>query len=218
MKKTLLAILAVSLFVYSANAQIKKGSVFLGGDISGSTQKTKSNDVITNKQSGINILPVFGKAIKDNLVLGINAGFGIYDNEHPTGDNTNFDANSYNVGVFLRKYKNVGTSGFYLFVQGGLGAHYMIQKQEGGSYLPSFDELKRTSIGLSAYPGLSYAVSKKLHLETGFNNLLSMNYFHEKRQASNPGSITKTNGFSVASSLNNATSALYLGFRLLLGK
>ena len=38
MKKTYLAIIAVSLFVCSGNAQIKKGSVFLGGDISGSTQ------------------------------------------------------------------------------------------------------------------------------------------------------------------------------------
>ena len=69
MRKILLAIITASLFVNSANAQIKKGSIFLGGDISGSTQKTKTGGITTNKQNGINISPVFGKAIKDNLVL-----------------------------------------------------------------------------------------------------------------------------------------------------
>ena len=217
MRKIILAIFTVSMFVCSANAQIKKGSIFLGGDISGSTQKTKSNDVTTYKQNGINISPVFGKAIKENLVLGVNAGFGIYKNEYPAGGNTNFKTSSYNAGAFLRKYKNIGTSGFYLFVQGGLGGSYMTQKQEG-PFTPVFDELKRISVGINAYPGLSYAVSRKLHLETGFNNLLSLYYFHDKRETGNPGSISKTNGFSVASSLNNATSSLYLGFRLLIGK
>lgn len=218
MKKTLLSILTVSLFFYSANAQIKKGAVFLGGNISGSTQKTKSNDITTNKQTVINFSPVFGKAIKENLVLGVIVGYSIYDNKYPTDTHIDFEADAYNAGIFLRKYKNIGSSGFYLFVHGGLGAQYMIQKQAGGPYLPSSDKLKRTSIGVSVYPGLSYAVSKKLHLETGFNNLLSLDYFHEKKQTSNPGSIAKTNGFSISSSLNNAGSALYLGFRLLIGK
>ncbi|MGZ8549103.1 MAG: hypothetical protein ACXWV2_00515 [Chitinophagaceae bacterium] len=217
MKKTLLAIITVSLLVCSANAQIKKGSVFLGGDISGSTQKTKSGDVTTNKQNGINISPVFGKAIKENLVLGVNAGLGIYDNKYPAGNNTNFKTNSYGAGVFLRKYKNIGTNGFYLFVQGGLGVNYMTQEHEG-PFAANFNELKRISVGINAYPGLSYAVSRKLHLETGFNNLLTLNYFHDKLETGSPVTTSKTNGFSIASSLNNATSYLYLGFRLLVGK
>ena len=218
MRKIILTIIIVSIFVCSANAQIKKGSFFLGGNISGSTQKTKTtDDVTTYKQNMINIFPVFGKAIKENLVLGVNAGFGIYDNEYPAGGNMDFKTSSYSAGVFLRKYKNIGTSGFYLFVQGGLGGGYMTQKQEG-PYTPGFDESKRISVDIGAYPGLSYAISRKLHLETGFNNLLSLTYFHEKREAGNPVTTYKTNGFSISSSLNNATSALYLGFRLLIGK
>jgi hypothetical protein len=218
MRKIFLAIITVSIFVCSANAQIKKGSIFLGGNISGSTQKTKTtDDVTTFKQNVINILPVFGRAIKENLVLGVNVGFGIYDSEYPAGNNINFKASSYSAGVFLRKYKNIGTSGFYLFIQGGLEGGYMTQKQEY-PYAPGFDESKRISIGINVYPGLSYAVSKKLHLETGFNNLLSLNYFNEKRENGSPVTTSKTNGFNIASSLNNATSSLFLGFRLLIGK
>lgn len=216
MRKIILTII-VSIFVCSANAQITKGSVFLGGDISGSSQKTKTTDDITAyKQNMINIFPVFGKAIKDNLVLGVNAGFGIYDDNNLEND-WKHKTNSYSAGVFLRKYKNIGTSGFYLFVQGGFGAGYMNQKQEGPSP-DNFHELKRISVGVNAYPGLSYAVSRKLHLETGFNNLLTLNYFHDKIEAGSPLTNYKANGFSIASSLNNATSALYLGFRLLIGK
>ena len=217
MRKIYLFIISLSVFVDSANAQIKKGSVFLGGDIGGSSQKTKTTDDITSyKQNVINIFPVFGKAIKDNLVLGVNAGFGIYDDnnlenywEHKT--------NSYSAGVFLRKYKNIGTSGFYLFVQGGFGAGYMNQKQEGPSQY-NFHELKRIFVGINAYPGLSYAVSRKLHLETGFNNLLTLNYFHDQIKNGSPVTNYKANGFNIASSLNNATSHLFLGFRLLIGK
>lgn len=215
MKKIFLTIITVSIFVCSVNAQIKKGSIFLGGDISGSTQKTKSGDMTTNKQKGINISPVIGKAIKDNLVLGMNAGFSIYemDNEN----NYDYNADFYNAGVFLRKYKNIGTSGFYIFVQGMLNGSYYKQEQKGPS--STNDEIKRITIGLNAYPGFSYAVSKKLHLETGFNNLISLNYFTEKRESTIPFTgIQKTKGFNVASSLNNATSSIYLGFRLLIGK
>jgi len=218
MKKIFLTVITVSIFVYFANAQIKKGSIFLGGDISGSTQKTKIGDMTINKQSGINISPVFGKAIKDNLVLGANAGLGLVENKNWNGGSSNkTKSNAYNAGVFLRKYKNIGTGGFYLFVQCGLNGTFYKQKQE--EPVSSQNETKRFSVGINAYPGISYAVTHKLHLETGFNNLLSVSYFNEKNESGDPMTTTyKTNGFSISSSLNNATSALYLGFRLLIGK
>jgi hypothetical protein len=216
MRKIILAVVVVSLVVNSVHGQIKKGSIFLGGDISGSTLQTKSDDILTNKQNGINISPVFGKAIKDNLILGVNAGFGISKTDNPVNDWQN-NSNSYSAGVFVRKYKNLATSGFYLFVQYGLGVSYYNQKQKGPSPA-NLDETKRITAGINAYPGISYAVSKKLHLETGFNNLLSLNYFTDKREVGSPVTKYKTNGFGISSSLNNATSALYLGFRLLIGK
>lgn len=215
MKKIYLTIVTVSLLVCSSNAQIKKGSIFLGGDIGGSIQKTKSEGVTNNKQNGINISPVFGKAIKENLVLGVNAGVGIYKNDNPSTPSDDYKTKSYNAGVFLRKYKNIGASGFYLFAQGGLGVGYYNERLE--SNFNAYNDLKRINVGINAYPGISYGVSKKLHLETGFANLLSLNYFHETRKVNTPASTSKTNGFNISSSLNNMSS-LYLGFRLLIGK
>ncbi|MGK2864800.1 MAG: hypothetical protein ACSLE0_22910, partial [Chitinophagaceae bacterium] len=66
--------------------------------------------------------------------------------------------------------------------------------------------------------GLSYGISRKLHLETGVNNLLSRGDFHDKSESRITGTISKTNGFNISSSLNNASSSLYLGFRLIMGK
>ena len=218
MRKIILAIISVSMFVCAANAQIKKGSIFLGGDIGASAEKTKSGELTIAKQNSLYLSPIAGKAIKDNLVLGVNAGFVLYKYDNSNSDNYIRSMDAYSAGIFLRKYKNIGTGGFYLFVQGGLGGSYIKQKLENriSAYL---EETKRISVGMTAYPGISYAVSKKLHLETGFNNLLSLNYFHEKKEVSNISIITsKTNGFNIASSLNNATSYLYLGFRLLIGK
>lgn len=216
MRKIILATIALSMFVFSANAQIKKGSIFLGGDISGFSQKTKSGDVNTYKQSGIHISPVIGKAIKDNLILGANVGFGISKSIDPVND-LKFNSSSFNAGIFLRKYRNIGTGGFYVFVQSGLNGNYNVQKQKSPSAY--FNEIKQYSIGLNANPGFSYALNNKLHLETGFNNLFSIYYSNDQRKSGSPVVTThKTNGFGISSSLSNATSNLYLGFRLLLSK
>jgi hypothetical protein len=99
-----------------------------------------------------------------------------------------------------------------------LNGNYIKQKNDGP--LTTYDdEIKRLTIGINANPGISFAVSKKLHLETGFNSIVSLSYFNEKREQSN-GSNTayKSNGFGVSSSLSNASSYLFVGFRAVLGK
>ena len=51
MRKLQILIIVTALFVTPAlNAQIKKGSVFLGGDIGGSIQKVKRDGVAINSQ------------------------------------------------------------------------------------------------------------------------------------------------------------------------
>ena len=214
-KQQLLFLAATFLFTLNLDAQIKKGSIFLGGDISGSMQKTKTAGSTTNEQNGFTISPVFGKAIKDNLVFGGSAGISFYEDEQTVS--TDSKQNSYGLGIFLRKYKSLGNSGFYLFLQGSLNGNYYRYLQDYSPY--SFKNItKRYSAGISAYPGVSYAVSKRLHLETGFNNLLYLNYWHEKKdEGLSPVTTYKTNGLNVGSSLNNLSS-LYVGFRVLLAK
>lgn len=217
MKTKQLSVLAASLFItILSHAQIKKGSIFLGGDISASTQKTKSAGNTTDKQTGINFSPTFGRAIKENLIVGASISFGFSEGENPA--NYDYDNDSYGAGFFVRKYKNLGTGGFYFFVQAGINGGY--QKNKITSNISAYQEnIKRVTVGVNAYPGVSYAINKKIHLETGFNNLLSLSYFTEDRKSGQLISTSyKTNGFNIASSLNNANSALYIGFRVLLGK
>ena len=216
MKKILLAVIAVSVFVCSANAQIKKGSVFLGGDIGASTQKTNYENGSDRESKGLTIIPVFGKFVSDNLVVGGAMSFSRSKTINEFSITSKY--NSYGAGLFIRKYKPIGKNGFYVFLEGGLNGNYLTTKSRGP--MPQYnDEMKRTSISLGANPGISFAVNKKLHLETGFNNLLAVSYFNEKRSQSSASSGPyKENGFSIFSSLSNASSQLYLGFRVLLGK
>jgi hypothetical protein len=218
-KLTLLFFFTTYILSTTIHAQIKKGSVFLGGDIGGSTQTTKRNGTEVNSQDGLTILPLFGKAIRENLILGGEAGFSLYNNKNKDfnpGSNSQQKNNSYQAGVFIRKYKQIGKSGFSMFLQGRLGFNYF--RNEFSSSYQATDKTKRYTIGISAYPGISYAVSKRLQLETGFNNLLNLNYFTEKKEIGGSlGYTDKTNGIGFGSNLNNISS-LYLGFRVLINK
>ena len=215
MKKILtLSVLSFLFSVSILHAQISKGSLFLGGNISGSTVKTESiQPNVTSKQNGLTISPVFGIAVKENLVFGADVDYSFFKADQVFGQYTQKQY-SYGAGVFLRKYKPIG-KGFYIFLQGRLGVHYDENKYSPGT---NINGAKRFTTTFSGYPGVSYAINRKLQLETGFNNLLSLNYYHEKGESQNgSGYSYKTNGFNIGTSLDNL-SALYIGFRLLISK
>ncbi|RYG44677.1 MAG: hypothetical protein EOO01_19060 [Chitinophagaceae bacterium] len=216
MKKYLLslAIIAVS-FSSFAQTPIRKGAVLLGGNIGGGIKTTKSADTATNKEKGLNVSLVYGKAIRENLIL----GFGIstwqqkYDNPISASEQR---SSSYGANVFLRKYKQLGNSGFSLFAQATFNAMYdksNIYTENG----PVRERGKGWSVNVTGYPGISYSVSKKLQLESGFVNFLSLGYARNTTTIEAPQTTQKfkTNGFSFSSSLNNI-SALYVGYRILL--
>ena len=216
MRKLLLCTVIVTIATISVNAQIKKGSVFLGGDLSGSYQTSKNTGPNTQKNGGLTISPVLGVFTRDNFMVGGNLGFGFSNSK--SGTDYTSKGSSYSAGVFVRQYKNLGTGGFYLFFQGELSGSYSTMKLE--SSLPA-DNSKQTNttIGVSAYPGVSYAVSKRIHLETGFRNLVSLSYQKGKLETGDPlTTYSNTSGVSFGSSLSNATSSLFLGVRFLLGK
>src|SRR5262245_29001873 len=125
MKKYLLLLSIATVFTLCAtHAQIKKGATFLGGDIGGSTAKTKSADTTYSKQNGFYISPVFGKAIRENLILGFDLVTNIYNNENAASVGYDQKHRSYGGGVFLRKYKQLGSSGFSIFAQARLGVSF----------------------------------------------------------------------------------------------
>lgn len=223
MKKLHTISLVFSLAItFTTTAQVNKGAIFLGGNIGFSHYKidygSSSGDTKTNS---ILIAPAFGIAVKNNLVAGVTAHIGSSTTkESNTPNSAESRSNSYGAGLFLRKYKAIGKSGFSIFAQGNLGGGYAKSENENQS-TGYRQEIRITNIGLSVAPGISYAVSRKLQLETGFNNALSLTFSNQKASNYNNNTLTtsqKTNGFDISTSLNSFTSSFYLGFRVLLNK
>lgn len=213
MKQSLFFLFALVLLTITSRAQITKGSVLLGGNFSVSASETEAGT--DSKQNGFTISPVYGKATRENLIWGVEAGVGGTSSRNKqTGYKQS--GNSYSLGVFVRKYKPVGKNGFYIFIQGKIAGDY--NKNESritpGNF-KTFTDSK--SIGLYVYPGISFAVSKRFHLESGFNNLLSLSY-GANRVKENSVLVNKVSGINLSANLSNMASTFYLGFRFLIDK
>jgi hypothetical protein len=221
MKSTFTALLV--LITVGSSAQIKKGSIFLGGDLglSGNSTRLVENSPVTKSSSaGFNISPVLGKAIKDNLLAGVGVYYSINNQKQtaPNGVSEN-KVNYYGGSIWLRKYYNLSKS-FYLFLNGSLNVN--ASKQET-KYKPQPNLSKATGFGINVnvYPGVAYQMRKNFFLEASLNSLASLSYartkYEQKDNLGNSNSyIGKNYGFS--SSLANGTNPLQIGVRWIIAK
>jgi len=223
MKKHFYLLLFFFAITLCSQAQIKKGDILLGGTIDFTTQKTNPAPDYNNisKQSSVDFNPSIGRAIKDNLVAGIDL---IYSGSGSTqGMGTISFTNSYHsygAGFFLRRYIPLG-SGFAVFMQSRLGGFYNIQKTGYQAPNTPYSNLKGYTVDLSFYPGIAYAITKRVQLETGFANLVDLTYSHSKSLTVNDPTVPvppsyKTNSFSLQTSLSN-NYGFAVGIRVLLG-
>lgn len=215
-KKILLAVIVICTIATTVDAQIKKGAVFLGGDVGFSLSNTSYNQnsgfSSKAKDTYLNFSPVFGKAVKDNLIVGADLGYTYSKNENVYPAQKN---NNYGIGVFVRQYRNLG-KGFYIFGQARIGGGYNTQDATDLTTQPATEiKTKGYNVGINIYPGISYTITKKLQLETGFNNLAALTFSHSKAINESNTSTNVSNAFSLSSSLTNL-SGFTLGFRVLL--
>lgn len=216
MKAIFLSTLALSLSLLS-RAQIKKGDILLGGNLGFSSASPEPNDgtnAFNNaKNTFFNIRPTIGKAIKDNLVLGINL---LYSYNRSTYAGANYyKMTGYGAGVFLRRYIPLG-KGFYFFLQEEANASFY--RQNNGNTTPGF-KANETNLSLSFYPGVAYAIDRHWQIETGFPQLAALSYDHQKRAdkvSGGPDLISKYNTFGISSSLSS-TYQLTVGLRYFIG-
>jgi len=202
-------LLAAGLFtVCIANAQIKKGDILLGGNVNFSKSDVKPNYYGGSDQTSFNIYPSIARAVKDDLIVGLNLSYTHLRSKagnpatHSTGD-------SYGLGVFVRRYKNLGAN-FALFAEGDLSGSYGRSNtySDGGVKPP---DSKGYSINAGFYPGLAYFISRHVQLETGMQNLASASYGHSK---SGEGvSEMKSNSFSLGTSLNKPLDNFVIGIK-----
>ncbi len=207
MQKNLYLVIVFIFAGFIANAQITKGSLLLGGNISFNTQNQAQpqGNPLTPQSSVFIISPSIGKAIKDNLV----AGFGLTwehaqsSQDDGSGTITKFKTDTYGLGFFLREYRPL-SSRFSLFIQEGLGGNINTSgAQDTTSY-------RQYGVNLGLNPGIAYLASRKIQLEIAFQDLFSIDYQHYKA-----GTYTSSS-FSAGIATPNLQN-VSLGFKFLLG-
>ena len=209
MKKTITLICFASLFfVFSAHSQISKGAVLLGGNIGfTSNDNSVSNDDDKNHSYMIN--PSIGFVVKENKVFGVNLSYA--HSIYKTAPDQKSVSNNYGGGIFHRRYLPLGKS-FYFYGQGQLNVNFGKGENVSGT---NYEKTTSNSLGVSVFPGIAYALSKKFHLEIAMNNLVSLGYSSVKyHNVSIQDTRTSQLNFVVNA---NPASSLVLGFRILLG-
>ena len=217
MKFILLVIcLGTSLFL---NAQIKKGAIFIGGDLqiySSHTTSTNPNQY-TSKNNGIIFSPNIGWVIKENLVAGVSLLLSLNNSEQQNAFYQS-KGNRIGGGIFIRKYMPLGKS-FYLFGNAALNGQSIYTKY---IYVqqPYNSTEKGYAINAVLIPGVAYQLKKSLFLELALNNLISLGYDRRNTDDHNPnGTVYKTTGnnFGLYTSLGNGVP-LQIGLRWMIAK
>lgn len=212
-KILLLACLAITTAI--ASAQITKGSTLLGGNISYSSSKSESSNGNTAQEQSMYTLGLsYGKAIKQNLVIG--GGFNYGHAESKSGSVDNPKTNIYEAQAFLRKYFQLGKN-FYLYGQPALTYGQSKTKQVHNTDYRTENTGWSATLDLS--PGLAYALTSKFHLEMGLNDLVYIGYGEQESKTVALGNVnsTKTTSFGLHTALNT-TTPFHVGFRFLLAK
>jgi hypothetical protein len=201
MKKSILITLCSFVLALSVNAQISKGSVFLGGSLF----FTHTSDY---SGPGFGISPQIGTVYNENSIVGISLN---YANSDPS---TGYNFKNYGGGLFLRKYRQLGKN-FYFF--GDARLSYLFSKTTTTSNFIDIQTTKQSTYSLSIYPGISYSVSRKFHIDVTINNLLYISYNKTNTNYSSPGNSLDTKSNTFFLSANNQISYPFtLGFNFIL--
>jgi hypothetical protein len=206
---TLLIISFLTVATTSLHAQISKGSIALGGNLSFTTgsQKTESE-----KQNETNILfsPSLLNFYKENKAVGFSLDYGYI--KYPASKQ-----NTYGAGIFLRQYKPLG-KGFYFFVQEALNYNYSKATWDSLAQQP-YQKVTSNTISVVVNPGIAYDISKRFQIELIFlNNLISASYSNGKNEGLN-NEVEKDNAFSVGAFLDaSQLSYANIGFKIFFGR
>jgi len=200
-QKIVLSLVFVCAFMITTQAQVSKGAVWVGGSIGYNESKTKIDTPIT-KVSNVTINPGIGIVVKDNLVVGISL---LYRQTKTNNYNSHGDEkdDTYGIGLFVRRYIPV-ISRLYVFGEAGVN-YNSFKSHSTQTYYPN-TITKTTSKGwlggVNVTPGISFAVTKKFHLETSLSNLLGVAYSNNKQTVEPPANstakpvITKSDSFT----------------------
>lgn len=205
----------------TARAQVNKGEIVLGGNIG--YQDQASNGVTPPSPTtfhNLNINPSIGKAIRENLVLGLDLSYSHGSSGSGSGSQAQYSnaSNGFFAGVFLRRYKGLG-NGFYLFGQAEIGSGYSHTSTDNPASVETSYRSNSYSASFQLYPGIAYALNRHWQIEAGLPNFFAINYSHTREtmvysgQNEQPGT---NHYFSINSSLTG-NNQFTVGIRYFIG-
>jgi hypothetical protein len=219
MRKALLLTTVLFFITVIGNAQIVKGRTLLGGTVvyNQSSSYVSNNILFPGKQHYLTINPAFGIAVKENVIVGLEPSFSFSNQQSGTeADLFENKGRSYGASVFVRRYVPL-LKKFYFFGQAAAGGNKNKSWQEYHNQTSNSTEGWGASVSFS--PGLTYALTKKLYVESSLNSFALLGYAHSKTEStdSNTGDVylSKGSNFTFSTSLGSG-GGFSIGFQLLL--
>jgi hypothetical protein len=211
------------------HAQIVKGDKLLGGSIGFVRANTNNygNGSISAPYNSVNFSLSYGKAVKNNTVLGVNTSFGYSNQNTVQYDAVNGTVSTNNkmisggAGIFKRRYVPLGKD-FYFFGQMGATLNYGRSNSANTVVSPSGmvtyqkDISTTGGINLYLYPGFSYQLNNRFMLDISLGNLLDIGYSSTVREVQGLGKKPAIDVFYLNSNLSlNSLGNVSVGFRVL---
>lgn len=193
--------LIVTFIVFCAGLN---GQIFVGGDFgfNSHTNKTKEMGTVTREYSdySLSLAPEAGKFLSEKVAIGIALGFSVGGSHSVNANETTTKSSSFGINPFVRYYAWKSIK-FSIYGEGRTGVEFSRSSRTTGPITDDDPDVTRLSV--SIYPGLSYALTEKLELETSLR-FLSAGYSY---QISKEGT-TKNNssGFNAGAGLSNILS------------
>lgn len=226
MQKKMLPLCFALLAFLPLTAQVKKGTVIVGAGVNISTSPNFylgfNNGNEWQRQTQFQLEA--GKAVKNNLLLGVRLGAGTAPASEYAPNNGRYafryiDSRFYTGELYLKKYAPMGKK-FAFFAEAtltGLTNRYNSADLYGFGY----SNLKIRQLSLSGSMGVAYHLSKRVSFELSFNNLLSFRYATArgtKTDLSN-GQVTQMNDKSLSMNpFNGVNRSAGVGIKIRLGK
>ncbi len=203
----------------SVSAQIKKGTVLLGGQLSYYDYDLVNGNSSEQSQDGGTLSIQAGKAYNEDRVAGISI---TYSTTRRKLISSNSDSlinkdHYYSMGAFLRQYKKLARD-FYFFFQED-AAFIISRRTTAPADVPYAGKVKDIGGSLSVTPGISYQVFTRMQLELSLPNLVNMRYIYREDRPDNPqsgGENSNTFVLHTTFANNRFLDGVGVGFRFLL--
>lgn len=185
MKKMIVVAVLGLIGTQFANAQVKKGNILLGGNVTVATTSEKVEGVDGKETSTtFGISPKIGYAVSDKWVVGVFAGTSFVNNKDRVGAvDVKTKTNIIAPGIFVRNYHNIGESKFAFFGEANVSYGF------GQTKVEDTKTQKIGAIDANIVPGITYFVTKRFMVEGVFGGI----NFNNTKVTAEPSGVETTN-------------------------